>query len=155
MKPSSCSTSSTRARNLEAGLFTFAVPRSWPLRMRARRSPIGSVIAISSPLPAGLGHTGDLPPVAQLAQRNARQFRLAVITLRPARHLAAMMDACLGRVARQLRELEACRKALLRRQRHVFGDRLQRFPFGRVLRHHLLPLGIPVDLTLLRHSYSP
>src|SRR5690348_7647049 len=97
MKPSACRTSSTRARSLDAGLFTFEVPRSWPLRMRARRSPIGSVIAISlAPLPAGLGHARDLAPIAKITEHDAGKLGLAVITLRAARQLAAMMNARLG-----------------------------------------------------------
>src|ERR1700761_8019809 len=104
MKPSACSTSSTLMRSFELGDLMVAVPRSWPLRMRARRSPTGSVIAISlfPSLPACLGHARDLAEIRQIAQRDTRHADLAVVTLRAARDFATVMDAGLGRVARQL-----------------------------------------------------
>src|ERR1700754_2416803 len=106
MKPSCCSTSSTLVRSREFGDLIFAVPRSWPLRMRARRSPIGSVIMSVFLLPARLGHARDLAEIREIAQRDTRHLHFAVIALRAAAHFAAMMDAHLRRVARQLRELE-------------------------------------------------
>src|ERR1700749_1703870 len=102
MKPSACSTSSNRTRWREFGDFTFDMPRSWPLRIRVRRSPMGSVIAIWNLLPARLGHAGHLSEVRKLAQRNARQLNLAIIPLGAARQFAAVMDARLRRIARQL-----------------------------------------------------
>src|SRR5690242_18596409 len=107
MKPSVCSTSSNLVRNFELGDLIFANPRSCPLRMRARRSPMGSVIAISLflSLPARLGHARDLAEISEIAKRDARKAELAVVTLGAARHFAAMMDARLRRIARQFREL--------------------------------------------------
>src|ERR1700733_6034253 len=103
MKPSVCRTSSTRTRWREFGELIFARPRSWPFLMRVRRSPMGSVIAISVPsLPACLGHAGDEPEIRQIAKRDARQLDLAIVTPRAARQLAAMMNARLGRIARKL-----------------------------------------------------
>src|SRR3982751_3776890 len=120
MKPSSLSTSSTRTRKREFGDLIVAIPRSWPLRMRARRSPMGSVIAISSipSLPACLRHARDLAKVGHITQSNARQFQFAVVTLRTAGELTAMMNADLRGVARQLGELKARFEALLRRHFH-------------------------------------
>src|SRR5689334_16792004 len=110
------------------------MPRSWPLRMRARRSPMGSVIAISSipSLPAGLRHARDLAKIGEIAQSDARKLQFAVVTLGAARKLAAMMRADLRRVARQFRKLEARLEALFRRHLHVVGLRLQRSASGRV-----------------------
>src|SRR5689334_11123033 len=148
MKPSSFKTSSTRVRKRELGDLIVAIPRSWPLRMRARRSPMGSVIAISSnpSLPTCLGHARDLAELRQIAQRNAGQFQFAVVALGAARHLAAIMDAHLRGVARQLGELEARLKTLLRRHLHVVGLRLERGTLRRVLRDHLFALLVAVDL---------
>src|SRR5690348_4331371 len=117
MKPSSFSTSSTRVRKREFGDLIFAIPRSWPLRMRARRSPMGSVIAISSipSLPACFRHARDLAEVGHVTQSNAREFEFAVVALRTARELAAMVDADLRGVARKLGELEARLETLFRR----------------------------------------
>src|SRR3569832_3019929 len=90
----------------EFGDLIFEVPRSWPLRMRASRSPMGSLIAILCLLPARLGHARDLAEIRKNAQRDTRHLHLAVIALRTAAHLATMVAAGLGRIARQLRELE-------------------------------------------------
>src|SRR6185312_6812322 len=108
MKPSACSTSSTRTRSFEFGDLIVAVPRSWPLRMRVRRSPTGSVIAISlfPSLPACLGHARDLAEISEIAQRDTGELELAIVTLGTPRDFAMMMDARLGRVARKLGELE-------------------------------------------------
>src|ERR1700679_200814 len=154
MKPSGCSTSSTRTRSRELGDLIFARPRSWPLRMRVRRSPMGSVIAISSypSLPARLGHAGDLAEIRQIAKRDTREPHLAVIALGTSAELAAMMDARLGRVARQLRELQMRGEALFRGHFHVLGRRLQRGAAGGVLRRHLLALLVAVDLALFGHG---
>src|ERR1700743_2390411 len=103
MKPSSTSTSSKRARRPEVGELPFARGRGWPFLMRVSRSPIGSLIAIYPvSLPARLGHARDLAEIRKVAQRDARQLHLAVITLRAAAEFAAVMDAHLRRVARQL-----------------------------------------------------
>src|ERR1700749_2451902 len=103
MKPSCCSTSSRLTRRREFGDLIFAVPRSWPLRMRARRSPIGSVIIFFSLLPARLGHARDLAKIREIAQRDTRHLEFAVIALRTAADFAAMGNAHLRRIARQLR----------------------------------------------------
>src|SRR3569623_3771322 len=106
-------------RSCEFGDLIFAVPRSWPLRMRASRSPMGSLIAILCLLPARLGHARHLAEIRKIAQRDTRHLHLAIIALRTAAHLATMVDARFGRLARQLRELEPRRIAVLRRDRHV------------------------------------
>src|SRR5512146_2668930 len=144
MKPSACSTSSTRARSFEFGDLIVAMPRSWPLRMRARRSPTGSVIAISlfPSLPACLGHARDLAEISEIAQRDTRHANLAVVALRAARDFAPVMDARLGRIARELGELELRLEALFRRHLHVLRLRLQLGAPDGILGHQLFALGV-------------
>src|SRR6185369_2940682 len=106
--------------------------------MRVSISPKGSLIAISRipPLPARLDHAGDLPGRGQLAQRNARQFELAIIRPRTARQLAPQAVASGGRIARQLRQLETRRELLLDREILVVRDGLEPRALGRVLLRH-------------------
>src|SRR5438067_11764000 len=133
MKPSNFSTSKSRPRKLEAGVDTFARPRSCPLRMRARRSPIGSLIAIAPyPLPARLGHARHLPKIGEVPQSDARHFHLAVVAAGAPRKLAAVVDARGRGVARQLGELQTRGEALFGRDRHIVGPRLQRSPLASI-----------------------
>src|SRR5258706_15144340 len=126
MNPANYSTSRSRPRKLEAGVDTFARPRSCPLRMRARRSPIGSLIALAPyPLPARLGHARHLPEIGEFPERDAGHFHLAIITAGASRKLAAMVDARGRGVARQLGEFQTRREALFGRDRHVIGPPLQ------------------------------
>src|SRR5215469_3334466 len=121
--------------------------------MRVSMSPKASLIAISRvpPLPARLDHAGDLPGRGQLAQRNARQFELAIVAAWPARQLAAQTHAVRRRIARQLGELEARREPVLDGQVLVVGNRLQaRALGGKPLRQALAPL-VLLDGALLRH----
>src|SRR5262245_43766529 len=93
MNPSAFSTSNRRPRSFEAGVEIFARPRICPLRILAKRSPIGSLIAIASrSLPAGLGDAGRLTEIRKIAQRNTRDLELPIETLGPARQFAAVMD---------------------------------------------------------------
>src|SRR5579885_266583 len=154
MKPSACSTSRTRTRWREFGDVTLAMPRTWPFLMRASRSPMGSVIAIFFSLPARLRHARYLAEIGKFPQRDARQFQLAIVALRPARQFAAMVNACLRRIARKLRKLQPRVEPLFGGDVHVFRLGLQRGAPGGILRHQLFALGIPVDLALLRHSLS-
>src|ERR1700741_1022447 len=100
MKPSALSTSKSRARNFDAGQVILERPRICPFRRRVRRSPMGSRIAMCSPLPACFGHAGNLAEIGKVPERDARYFELAVIALRAARQLAAMGHAARRRVAR-------------------------------------------------------
>src|SRR5580658_3575524 len=107
MKPSLLRTSSTFKRRLEAGVETFDFLRICALWMRAIISPSGSVKAIvRSSLPARLHKTRNEAFGAEIAQRDAAHPQLAVIGLRAAGDLAAVVHARRRRIARQLGELE-------------------------------------------------
>src|SRR5690349_14548928 len=60
-----------------AGISTVSCAAMIPLRMRVRKSAIGSVIDMAR-LPARLGHAGDEALVRQLAQAHAAEPELAV-----------------------------------------------------------------------------
>src|SRR5262245_20801601 len=152
MNPSAFSTSNRRPRSFEAGVEIFARPRICPLRIRAKRSPIGSLIAIASrSLPAGLCDARRLTEIRKIAKRNARHLELAVEALGPARQFAAIVNPRARRIARKLGELHARGETLLGRHRHVVGLGLERRPLGGISRGHLDALLIAVDLALLRH----
>src|ERR1700688_3668374 len=121
--------------------------------MRVRRSPSGSFIAIVAtlPLPARLHETGDQALGAEIPQRDARQFMLAIIAARPAGHLAAVADAGGRGIARHFGKLQRGGKAPLDRLRLVARDRLEpRGPAGEFFRHPAAPV-VLLDRTLLRH----
>src|SRR3982074_122965 len=100
--------------------------------MRVSMSPIGSLIVIAGlPSPARFEHAGDLPGRGELANRDARQFELAVDAARPAGQRTAVAHPRLRAVARQFGELQLRLEALFRRRRAVAGDRLAGVP-GRV-----------------------
>src|SRR5689334_16576920 len=60
-----------------AGISTVSWAAMIPLRMRVRKSAIGSVIDMGRS-PARLGHAGDEAVVGQLAQADAAEPELAV-----------------------------------------------------------------------------
>src|SRR5579864_8101553 len=63
----------------EESSCTSLLPAVWPLRMRVRRSAMGSVMLMpGAPSPARLGETGDLAAACDLADLHARQPELAV-----------------------------------------------------------------------------
>src|SRR5262249_55908721 len=93
-KPSSRRISAMRSLMFERGHSTDCL-RAWiPLRMRARKSAIGSVIDIFvRPLPARLDHTGDIAAQCELAEAEPAHLELAEIGTRPAAALAAALHA--------------------------------------------------------------
>src|SRR3954454_15114005 len=62
--------------SFDEGISTVSCAAMIPLRMRVRKSAIGSVIDMRSP--ARLGHAGDHPVVRQLAQAQAADPELPV-----------------------------------------------------------------------------
>src|ERR1700733_6286133 len=120
--------------------------------MRVSSSLSGSFMAmVRSSSPTRLQQARDQALGAEIPQRDARQFVLAVIGARPASQFAAIADASGGRIARQLGELQRRGKALLHRFRSVAGNRLQPSPAaGKLLRHPAAPV-VLLDRTLLRH----
>src|SRR5689334_8370782 len=127
MKPSDCSTSSTRPRSVEAGVETTSLRRIWALRIRVSISPSGSVrlICLLS-LPARLDQARDLPEIAEFTQGDTAHLELAVVGARTARHFAAVTDAVRCRIARQGGELEGRSEAILQRHLLIHHDGLER-----------------------------
>src|SRR5215510_9314889 len=111
----------------EAGTVTLSRRADWPLRMRVSKSPTGSVIAMvyGLPLPARLHDAGQGAQRGQLTQRQPRKLELAIDRARPAGELAPVADARRRGVARQLRQLEAGREAILRGELVVHRHRLE------------------------------
>src|ERR1700733_3353628 len=110
--------------------------------MREGRSPGGSFMAIvcASP-PARLQQARDQALGAEVAERDAGQFMLAVIAARPARQFAATADAGGQRRARQRGKLERRVNTLSHRLRLVPVDALEpRPPGGILLRHSAAPV---------------
>src|SRR3954466_14595685 len=62
--------------SLEAGISTVSCAAWMALRIRVRKSAMGSVMR--SWLPAGLGHAGDVADVRELAQADAADPELAI-----------------------------------------------------------------------------
>src|ERR687896_2001746 len=78
----------------EAGMSTSSRSDEIPLRMRVRKSAIGSVIDMVR-LPARLGEAGDVALVGHLAQADPAQAELAEVRARPAAAAAPVVFACL------------------------------------------------------------
>src|SRR4051794_29791685 len=76
----------------ECGITTSSCPACSPLRMRVRKSAIGSVIDIAG-LPARLLHARDEALVRDLAQADAAQPELAVVRTGTTAALAAVVVA--------------------------------------------------------------
>src|ERR1700719_3357715 len=119
--------------------------------MRVNRSPSGSFIAMVAtlPLPTRLYETGDQALGAEIPQRDARQFVLAIIGTRPAGDLAAVAE---GRgIARHFGKLQRSGETFLDGLGLVARDRLEpRAPAREFLRHPAAPV-VLLDRTLLRH----
>src|SRR5436190_16356313 len=83
----------TSILNLEAGISTVSWSADKPLRMRVRRSAIGSVIDMR--LPARLRQAGDVALVRELPQADPAEAELAEVRPRAPAALAAVVVACL------------------------------------------------------------
>src|SRR5215213_11088191 len=91
MYPCSRSTRAISSFSFEAGMSTASWSAWRPLRIRVRKSAIGSVIDIW--LPAGLGQAGDVSLVGHLAQADPAEAELAEVGARAAAPLAAIVVA--------------------------------------------------------------
>src|SRR4051794_3787471 len=87
----------------ECGITTSSWPACSPLRMRVRKSAIGSVIDIALDLPARLLDARDQAFVGDVAQADAAQAELAEVRARATAALAAVVVA--RRVLRRARLL--------------------------------------------------
>src|SRR3954471_1565820 len=79
----------TSILNFDAGMSTVSWSADRPLRMRVRRSAIGSVIDIG--LPARLRHAGDVALVRHLPQADPAQAELAEVRAGTSAALAAVV----------------------------------------------------------------
>src|SRR5215213_4708881 len=64
--------------SFDEGISTVSWAAMIPLRMRVRKSAMGSVMLIPIPLPAGLGHAGGVALVGHLAQADPAEAELVV-----------------------------------------------------------------------------
>src|ERR687893_2488610 len=117
--------------SLDDGISTVSCAAMIPLRMRVRKSAIGSVIDMRSP--ARLRHAGDVALVRELAQADAAEPELAVHRTRaPAAAAAAVRPrGVLGRAVGP--HDHGCLGHLLSRSPELRGDGLavERLEAGR------------------------
>src|ERR1700678_3256494 len=100
MYPSSFSTLRMASLSFEAPTPTVGLPADCALRMRVRRSAIGSVMLILGASPRRLGKARDFPAARSFAQLGARQAELAIHAARAAGDRAAIALAMRARIAR-------------------------------------------------------
>src|SRR5215216_1515667 len=81
--------------SFDEGISTVSWAAMIPLRMRVRKSAMGSVMLMPIPLPARLGHAGDVALVGHLPQADAAQAELLVDGTRPAALATARVRPCL------------------------------------------------------------
>src|SRR5499427_8260922 len=93
MNPSSLRISVMRSLSLEDGMSTFSCSARLALRMRVRRSAIGSLIDMSGSSPAGLDHARHLALEGKLAEAEAAELELSDEAARTPAQLAAVVDA--------------------------------------------------------------
>src|SRR5215212_8459679 len=98
--------------SLEAGMSTVVCDAWIPLRIRVRKSAMGSVIDML--LPAALRHAGDVAVVCELAQADAAHPELA-------EHRARAAAAAAAGVLARLELRTACLAHALRRLGHASG----------------------------------
>src|SRR5437763_11687132 len=82
-----------RSFMFERGSSTSCLRARIPLRIRARKSAMGSVIDISISSPARLDDAGDVTAQREIAEAQAAHFELAEVRARPPAPLAAVTDA--------------------------------------------------------------
>src|SRR5262249_15341999 len=100
MKPSSLRSSTMRTFSLEEGMSTFSCSARLALRMRVRRSAMGSLFMAASP--ARLDHARHLALEGQLAETEPTELELPHVAARAAAQLATVVGAA-GELRRALR----------------------------------------------------
>src|SRR3954447_8877121 len=99
---------------LDAGMSTVVCDAWMPLRIRVRKSAMGSVIDIRRYLPAALRHAGDVAVVRELAQADTAHAELAI-------HRACAPTAAAAGVLTGLVLRTACLAHALGRLGHASG----------------------------------
>src|SRR6185437_15802503 len=90
INPSSLRITAMRSLSFDDGMSTFSCSARLALRMRVRKSAIGSLIMA---LPARLDHTGHLALERELAEADPARLELAQVAARAATDLAAGVGA--------------------------------------------------------------
>src|SRR5262245_57542868 len=117
MKPSSFRISAIRTLSLEDGMSTFSCSARLALRMRVRRSAIGS---LRMALPARLHDARDLTLERQLAEAKPAQLELPEVAARPPAQLAPVIGARLElRLTLRLHDERGLGHAELLPERHA------------------------------------
>src|SRR5580693_2766843 len=132
--------------SFEAPTPTVGLPADCALRIRVRRSAIGSVMLIVRASPTRLRQAWDLTAIGRFAQLGARQSKLAIHAARTPGDRTAVALARRSRIARLLLQLDLRRGALLRTRLRV-ADQL--FELG-------APLGVLgryFEAALLAHEH--
>src|ERR1700730_8268695 len=94
MKPSSLRISVIRTLSLEDGMSTFSCSARLALRMRVRRSAIGSLIDMARlPLPAGLDHARHFAFEGELPEAEPAELELPEEAVRAVGQLARAVAA--------------------------------------------------------------
>src|SRR5690606_28804838 len=106
-------------------------------------------------LPARLDHARDLPLRGQFPQRDTRHAKLAVVTVRTPGDFAPIVDTRRRRVARKFGKPELCDEAILKRNRLVLDDRLERLALARIFLGELPALLVTLHGADLRHCLLP
>src|SRR5580692_11116016 len=134
---------------------TVALPADWALRMRVRRSAIGSVMLIVRASPARLGKAGDLAAARGLAQLRARQAELAVHAPRASRDGAAIALPHGARIARLLLQLDLRGRALFSARLRTADQLLEFSAPGGVFLRHLQASFLAHEHVRFRHGLLP
>src|SRR5579883_1988917 len=137
--------------SFEEARLTSALPAVWPLRMRVRRSAIGSVMLMWRSSPARLREARDLAAVGNLADLHPREAELAVDPARAPRDRAALAAARRARVARLRLQLRLRSRALLGGGLGIADQLLELGPLRRVSLHDLGATLLALDHARLRH----
>src|SRR5882672_4222092 len=128
--------------SFDAPTPTVGLPADCALRIRVRRSAIGSVMLIVRASPARLGKAGDFAAVGGLAQFGARQPEFAVHAARTSGDRTAIALSGGGRIARLLLQFRlrgfACLRSRLRVADQLFELGAARSVFLRYLEAFLL-----------------
>src|SRR6185437_5859598 len=148
---SSLSTFTMAVFSREEPRRTSALPAVWPLRMRVRRSAIGSVMLMGQSSPARLREPGDLAAVGDLADLHPREAELAVDPARAPCDRAAIAPARSTRVPRLRLQLRLRGRTLLGRSLRTADQLFELCPLHRVSLHDLGATLLALDHARLRH----
>src|SRR5689334_399337 len=122
------------------------------LRMRVRRSAIGSVMLIRRASPARLGYARNLAAVHDLADLHAREAELAVHATGTTRDRTTLAPTRGARIARLLLQLRLRGEFMFLGAAQAADDFLQLRTLRRVLLHDLRATLLTLDHARLSHT---